>query len=110
MLAAPTSHASKKYTLAGEPVTYNGIAAAFAAATGKEVGYVQVPYAAAVEAMVGMGFPEWQAKGVCDLLKLGDSGDPAATPSSRELETILGRAPTTFDGWVAPVAGAFKAE
>ena len=110
VLAAPADHAFKKYTLAAEPITFNGIAAAFAAATGQEVEYVQVPYDAAVQSMVGMGFPEWAAKGICELLQLIDAGDPAATQSSRELQTLLGRAPTTFAGWLAPVAGAFKAE
>ena len=110
VLAAPADHAFKKYTLAAEPITFNGIAAAFATATGQEVEYIQVPYAAALQSMVGLGFPEWMAKGVCELLQLVDSGDAAATPSSRELAALLGRAPTSFAAWVGPVAGAFKAE
>lgn len=110
VLAAPADHAFKKYTLAAEPITFNGIAAAFATATGQEVEYIQVPYAAALQSMVGLGFPEWMAKGVCELLQLVDSGDAAATPSSRELAALLGRAPTSFVAWVGPVAGAFKAE
>ena len=109
VLANPESHANKTYTLASDTVTFDKIAAGFATATGNNVEYVQVPYAAALESMVGMGFPAWMAGGICDLMKLVDTGSPAAVCDSAALEALLGRSPTTFEQWLSPVAGGFKA-
>lgn len=109
VLAAPADHAFKTYTLAAAATTFDAVAAAFAAATGNDVGYVRVPYPDALSAMVGMGFPEWQAKGSCELMQLCDAGDKAAVLPTHELQALLGRAPTTFDAWASGVADAFKA-
>ena len=108
VLVDPESHVNKTYTLASDTTTFGKIAAGFASATGNDCDYVQVPYPAALEAMVGLGFPEWQAKGVCELLRLVDSESPAAVNDTADLTKLLGGPPTTFEKWVASVAGGFK--
>jgi uncharacterized protein YbjT (DUF2867 family) len=107
VLANLKGHVNKTYTLASEPTTFDQIAAAFSAAVGKEVAYVRVPYTAAEESMVGMGFPVWMAKGVLELLQLVDSG--AGVYDARDLTKLLGCAPTSFGAWAHSVAGGFKA-
>jgi uncharacterized protein YbjT (DUF2867 family) len=109
VLADPAAHAQKTYNLVSDTVTFNDIVAGFTKAVGREIGYVQVPYAAAIEAMVGLGFPRWQAGGVAELFELVDAGRPTMTVGTADLEKILGRPPTTFSAWVGGVAAAFKA-
>ena len=58
--------------------------------------------------MVGMGIPQWQAGGICELLKLVDAEDASQILSTKDLETLIGRAPTSFKDWVSGVADAFK--
>eukprot|EP00038_Savillea_parva_P006092 m.161620 g.161620 ORF g.161620 m.161620 type:complete len:294 (+) comp12097_c0_seq1:273-1154(+) len=108
LLNAPAEYANKTITLSSDTVTHNVIAATFTAAIGKQVDYVQVPGEAAVEAMKGLGMPEWQGKGVVELFELGNNEDPAATFAPKDLEKLLGRSPTTFKAWVDGVANAFK--
>lgn len=107
VLSSPGRHANSTYTLASDIITHAAIVAEFTRALGREISYVQVPYDAALEAFEGMGFPRWQASGVLELMKLADSGSTAALPSPQDLEKLLGRAPTTFAEFLAPIAAHF---
>lgn len=108
VLTAPSAHENKTYTLSSDTVTFGGIAKEFSEKIGQEVQYVQVPYPAAVEAMVGMGFPKWQAEGVCELMQLIDNEDPVAVVSTTDLESLLGHKPKSFKTWVDEVGDGFK--
>ena len=66
-------------------------------------------YQRSVESMVGMGFPDWMAKGVAELLKLGDAASPAVVFKHTDLPMLLGHSPTSFTKWAGGVADAFKA-
>merc|ERR1711934_893852 len=87
------------------------IAAAFSKAVGKEVTAVQVPPAAAKEALLGAGFPEWQVDGILELWAALSSDDVARHAAvnvvSRDLEVLLARKGTSIEQWVEAVKGAF---
>ena len=107
VLTHPTNHVNKTYTLSAKLYSHAELAAAFAAATGKAVDYVQVPYSAAREAVLKV-LPEWQADGVLELFKLIDEHNHAATAQSGDFNAIVGRDPLTIGQWTAAVGGAFK--
>lgn len=100
-------HAGKTYTLVSSVSTYNKIAAALAAALEKEVVAVQVPDAAAKEAMLGMGFPEWQVDGILELVNLINTDVEAVKSDPGDLETLIGRKGQTIEEWVAGAKPAF---
>lgn len=63
-----SGHEGKTYILTGPAaVSLHDAANAFSEALGKEVRYVSVPGEAVLGAMVGMGFPEWVARGYLEL-------------------------------------------
>jgi hypothetical protein len=112
LLAAPAAHANKTYDLISDTVDFNAIVAGFTAAVGRKIEYVHIPYDVAIEGMVGDGVPRWQAVALTELFELVDSGNynPAVTVGTSDLESIIGRTPTTFKAWVDSVAPAFMTE
>jgi uncharacterized protein YbjT (DUF2867 family) len=63
-----SGHEGKSYILTGpEAISLHDVANTFSKVLGKEVNYVSVPGEAALESMVGMGLPEWIAKGYVEL-------------------------------------------
>jgi hypothetical protein len=75
--------------------------AAFTKTLGKEVKATTVPYDAAKEAFMGMGFPEWQTDGILELYKYIDKESPLTNESeSGDIELITGEKPTTIEAWV----------
>lgn len=103
------AHAGKSYVITSDRSTLAEVAAAASAAVGKEITAVEVPDEAAVKAMVGLGFPEWQARGVVELWNLIRAGDANVSEASGDLETILGRPGTTTKAWFEAVKGGFTA-
>ena len=59
VLADPSKHINKIYTVNSDRHTFGDVAAAFSEALSKEVKYVQVPYDTAKQAFSKMGIPEW---------------------------------------------------
>lgn len=109
VLLNPAAHAGKTYTVnSAKATTPADIAAAFTAAVGKTVTYVQVPYAAAKASFVGAGWPEWQVDGILELFNLYDADSSVTHNASQDFKTITGKEPLTVEQWVANVAGAFK--
>jgi len=100
------------FTLVSNVTSQGEIAAVFSGATGKEVVAVQVPPAAAKEALLGMGFPEWHVNGILELWaaisspEVGISG--TVNVRSTDLDVLLGRTGTTVAQWVEGVKAAFK--
>jgi uncharacterized protein YbjT (DUF2867 family) len=109
ILSDYSKHAGSHYTIVSDRFTHGELAAAFSKALGREIKYIQVPYDAAKEAMVGLGFPEWQAGGVIELFKLIDEGAPEADIADvGDYKKITGADPTTLDGWLSKYGGFFK--
>lgn len=107
VLANPGAHVNKTYKLATKPFSHNQLAAAFAAATGKAVEYVQVPYDAAKSAFLGLGYPEWQVDGILELYHHIDAG-ASYYAASDDVANVTGTAPVTVEQWTAQVGTAFK--
>jgi len=86
--------------------------AGFTAGVGRTIEYVHILYDVAIEGMVGDGVPGWQAVALAQLFELVESGNynPTVTVGTSDLESIIGRPPTTFKAWVDNVAPAFKTE
>jgi uncharacterized protein YbjT (DUF2867 family) len=81
-MADPSEHAGKTYKLVSPAFSLNNMAAAaFSKTLGKEVKATTVPYDAAKEAFMGMGFPEWQTDGILELYKCIDEGSAVTNES-----------------------------
>ncbi|CAM9249069.1 unnamed protein product [Phaeothamnion confervicola] len=103
---SPKSHAGKTYNLVTVPHTYAEVTAAIAKATGKEITYVRVPYQAAKEAFLGMGWPEWQTDGLLELFKMMDEGGKMVFPGG-DFKKITGKDSITVEAWAETAKGGF---
>ena len=109
ILADPSKHAGKTYTILSDRFTYNDVAQGFSKALGKEIKYTRVPYEAAKQAFLGMGMQEWQVDGVLELFKLFDSGAPETNAADlSDYEKITGEKPTSLKAWITKYAPGFK--
>eukprot|EP00301_Raphidiophrys_heterophryoidea_P011488 c17608_g1_i1.p1 GENE.c17608_g1_i1~~c17608_g1_i1.p1 ORF type:complete len:308 (+),score=118.86 c17608_g1_i1:45-926(+) len=108
ILTQPENHVNKTYNLISAPFTIDDVATAFSETLGKEVKYVRVDYAAAKQAFIGMGFPEWQTEGVLELLQNIDNKEPIMSLHSDDFKHVTGRDPATINHWVHTVASAFQ--
>lgn len=107
VLADPTAHASRIYTLTGgEALTNAAQMAAISAAIGKEVCYVDVPEAAAIEAMTGMGFPPKVIDWLMSLNAVVKAG--YASGVSDDVRLLTGHAPRRFADFVRENAAAWR--
>ena len=108
VLAAAQQHTNRIYHLTGpESISFGELASLFAAALSKPVRYVQVPWEAAMSAMIGMGFGEWQAQGTLELYRDIDAGGVMSSVSP-DVEAITGVRGMTNAEWIATVAHVFK--
>ena len=109
ILSNPTGHANQTYNLVSDRHTLSEVAAIFSEALGRQVQYVQVPFEAAKQAMLQMGFPEWQADGVLELDKLINGGSPVTNQGDLgQYTAITGEKPTDIRTWIGAVKGAFQ--
>lgn len=99
-------HLGKSYILTGpEPISFHDIARTFSGVLGKEVKYVSVPGEASFQAMVGMGIPEWIAKGYQELSE--GFSDNFANSTTKNVETLTGHSPRTFEQFARDFAQVF---
>jgi uncharacterized protein YbjT (DUF2867 family) len=106
-LASPASHANKAYDLTGpEALSMTDQAKQLGDAIGKPVKYVDVPDAAAKDAMVGMGFPAIMADAMLEFTGMVRAGQAAMV--SDAVKTITGTPGRTFAAWCREHAAAFK--
>jgi len=105
ILLAPAEHHGKTYNLVGSLTDESATAAGVSKATGKTVQHVQVPYAAAKEAFMGMGFPEWQTDGVIELMEDINNGEEWTTLSDADTKAVLGRDPSPVESVAAYLFG-----
>ena len=112
ILADPSKHNGKTYKLVSPAFSLNDAAAAFSKTLAKEVTATTVPYEAAKEAFMGMGFPEWQTDGILELFKYIDKESPITNEDEQtgDIELITGEKALTIEKWVEQNAAGFQEE
>lgn len=101
-----SGHEGKSYILTGpQAISFHDVAATFSKVLGKDVKYVNVPGEATVESMVGMGFPEWIARGYAEL----DEGfsENFANRVTDNVETLTGHPARSFEQYARDFAQIF---
>jgi uncharacterized protein YbjT (DUF2867 family) len=99
-------HEGKAYDITGpETLSYEDIAGIFSRVVGRAVKYQDIPPAAARQAMVGMGIPEWNADGINELMDQMRAGAYAVV--SKAVSEIGHKKPTTLEQFVRENAAAF---
>ncbi len=100
MLLNPAAHAGRAYTLTGaEALTDAQMLATIAGAIGRTVNYVDVPEAAAEQAMQGMGMPAVMIEWFMSLNQVIKRGWAAGITD--DVQTLTGHAPRRFADFVA---------
>jgi uncharacterized protein YbjT (DUF2867 family) len=101
-----SGHEGKSYILTGpEAISFNDVAATLSSVLGKDVKYVNVPGEAAVQSMVGMGLPEWIAKGYAELSEGFSEG--FANKATDDVATLTGHPARSFQQFATDFAGVF---
>ena len=109
ILVAPTKHHGKVYKLVSPAFSLNDMAKAFTKVLGNPVQPTSVPYSAAKEAFMGMGFPEWQVDGIMELYHyIDDESKITNEESVGDIELITGEKATTIEAWVEQNAAGFQ--
>jgi uncharacterized protein YbjT (DUF2867 family) len=100
-------HEGKSYILTGpEAISFHDVAATFSKVLGKDVSYVSVPGEAALESMVGMGVPEWIAKGYGELMEGFSEG--FANSTTDNVATLTGHPARSFEQFARDFAQVFR--
>jgi uncharacterized protein YbjT (DUF2867 family) len=104
--ATAEGHDGRTYVLTGpEAITYAQAAAELAAATGRDVEYVDIDDEQAREAMVRQGLPQVAAEQVVRVFAMLRRG--AAEPVTAGVEELTGRPPRDFAAFARDHADAF---
>jgi len=102
-------HESKSYILTGpEAISFNDVAKTFSNVLDKEVKYVNVPGEASLQAMVGLGVPEWIAKGYLELSE--GFSENFANSTTKNVEILTGHPARSFDQFVQDFAQVFSSK
>lgn len=104
VLNSPLSHKDKVYQLSAQPVTGKELAAAFGAALGKRVDYVQVPNDAFRMSLISKHIPEWEADGILEVYKMIDEGSPFAVYPDQFVD-LIGHSPMNISEWIVTTVG-----
>jgi uncharacterized protein YbjT (DUF2867 family) len=100
-------HEGKAYNITGaELLSYDDVAAIFGKVTGKPVKYQDIPPAAAKQAMLGMGIPEWNVDGINELMDQMRADKYAVT--TEIVRNVGQKPPTTLEQYVRENARAWK--
>ncbi len=107
-VVASDGHEGKTYTVTGPAgVGFTQVAEALSAATGRTIGYVDVPPEAAKEAMAAASLPDWLPDFLDRLFarfRAGEFGDVADT-----VDRLTGSPATTIEEFARKHAAAFSA-
>ncbi len=88
-------HEGKCYDLTGpEALTHAEMASQLSVALGKQITFVDIPETAMRNALLGLGFPEWQADGLIEDYAHYRRGE--ASGISTAVQDVSGAAPTAF--------------
>ena len=100
-------HEDKAYVLTGpEAFTIGQAAATISEVTGRKANYVDVPEAAAKQAMLGMGMPEWMVDGMMELHAIDKAGYAGQVTDT--VQKVTGRAPMSFAQFAKQHAARWK--
>ena len=102
-------HEGKSYILTGpEAISFNDVAKIFSDVLHKEVKYVNVPHEASIQAMTGMGMPEWIAEGYAELDE--GFGENFANSTTKNVENLTWHPARSFKQFAADFAQVFTSE
>ena len=100
-------HASKAYTLTGkEPLSYFQVAEKISHVAGTRISYMPISESVAREALVKKGTPGDLIERWMDFHTKVRRG--LCAPVSRDIETVLGRSPLSFDEYVRDYAASWR--
>lgn len=100
-------HQGKEYALTGpEALSYTEVAAIISEVSGRQIRYVDVPEAAARQAMLGAHLPEWLVDVILELNAWSKAGGAAEITST--VQDLLGRPATTFREFARDYADHWK--
>ena len=105
---AVEAHEGSTYTVTGpEAITYEQIARDLSAATGRQIEYVDIPYDAAREVMLGAGLSQMMADSIVDTFLRMQEG--AMADATEAVRTLTGREARTFGHFAREHAAQFGA-
>jgi len=108
-LLAEGGHEGDTITVTGPTaITYDDVAEALSAVTGRSVAFVPVPDEAALAGLVDAGMPEWLAGNLVRLFGLLRAG--AAAETSDGVRALTGAEPRSFADFTRDHAAAFRGE
>ena len=100
-------HEGKIYNITGpEALTHAEIAAQFSAVLGREIRFINVSPEEMRQAVIGVGFPLWQADGLIEDYAHYARGEAAAVTS--DVQTVTSRAPRSFKSFIEDYKQAFS--
>lgn len=100
-------HEGATYVVTGpEALTYDAVAARLGSVLGRDVSYVDVPPAAAREAMVEAGLDPWSADALVELFEL--AREEGAQDVSDEVRKATGRSARTLEDFLGDHGAAFR--
>ncbi len=101
-----SGHEGKSYILTGPAaISFHDVASTFSKVLGKDVKYVSVPGEALLDSMIGMGFPEWIAKGYGELMEGFSEG--FANSTTDNVATLTGHPARSFEQFARDHAQVF---
>jgi NAD(P)H dehydrogenase (quinone) len=106
VVSEPEAHTGRTYELGGTPFTMQELADVVSRASGRSVGYTDLPVEAYTQVLVGAGLPEPVAAVYAD----GDRGvaDGELLVDSADLERLLGRPSTPLEDAVTAALAALR--
>lgn len=100
-------HEGRIYNITGpEALTHAEIAAQFSIVLGREIRFINVSPGEMRQAVIGVGFPLWQADGLIEDYAHYARGEAAAVTS--DVQQVTGRAPRSFENFVRDYSPAFS--
>ena len=100
-------HEGKLYEVTGpQALTHAEMAEALSKALGRQVAFVDIPPEAMRDALLGVGFPVWQADGLIEDYAHYRRGEAAAVTSG--VEDATGKAPRSFEEFARDYAAMFS--
>jgi uncharacterized protein YbjT (DUF2867 family) len=99
-------HENKSYILTGpEAISFNDIAKIFTKILDRDIKYINVPGEASFQAMVGLGIPEWIAKGYVELSE--GFSENFANSTTKNIEILTGHPARSFEQFAKDFARVF---
>jgi uncharacterized protein YbjT (DUF2867 family) len=101
-------HEGKTYDITGpDALTHYEMAAQFSSVLGRKVSFVNVTPEEMRQAVIGAGFPLWQADGLIEDYAHYARGEAATVTS--DVQLLTGRPPRNFEGFVSDYREIFEA-